>query len=189
MLSSYYRFIKIPFNFFNKDDLDKLVIKELDKSKNKHWNHLTNIFNKDSHEFFSKFQYNIINAELFYTPPYGRLLWHIDMNPPEDFMKINIVWGSKNHKMAWGELVDTNKKYPTSKTEVSSQYIKLDDNEVIPKESITVDKPIIANVGRPHKILNDDINGRWCLSIMLTKNNKRILFKDAIIDLSEYVVN
>jgi len=189
MQSPYYRFIEIPSNFFDKEKITVDLSKNLDKNKNKHWNNLNHFFDASIFSFFSSIDYNLINSELFYTPPYGDLIWHIDMNPPEDFIKINFVWGSTFHYMLWGELKDLSKTRQTSKTEVDTQYIKLSNDEVILKESITIVKPALVNVGRPHKVLNHDKIGRWCLSLILTQNDQRILFENAVRKLSEYVVS
>ena len=189
MRSHYYRFLQFPFEFFNQENLSNEMSKDLDLSKNKHWDKLVDIFNLDTHKLFSKFDYKIINAELFYTAPLGDLVWHIDMNPPEDFMKINFVWGASSHLMLWGELKDPTKIYQTSNTEVASQYIRLADYDVVFKESATINQPVMVNVGRPHKILNRDSVGRWCLSMIITHQNRRILFKDAINTLNEYAAD
>ena len=188
MQSYYYRFLQFPFDFFNQEELSKEMSKNLNLSKNKHWDKLANIFTHDTHELFSKFDYKILNAELFYTAPLGYLGWHIDMNPPEDFIKINFVWGASSHLMLWGELKNPAKIYQTSRTDVASQYIRLVDNDVVFKESLTINQPVIVNVGIPHKILNRDTVGRWCLSMIITHQDRRILFKDAVNTLNEYAV-
>lgn len=189
MQSPYYRFLNLPFDFFDKQSLVEEKSKNLNQYENRHWNNLTEIFYPATHDFFLKFNYKIINAELFYTPPRGELVWHIDMNPPEDFMKINFVWGSDSHMMLWGELKKLDGNYQTSKTRVDTQYIRLNNSDVVLKEGISIDSPTIVNVGKPHKILNYSDSGRWCLSIILTCDDRRILFEDAVDALNEYVVN
>lgn len=189
MLSPYYRFLTLPEIFFDKDQISFDLSKSIDQNKNNHWNQLNYIFNDKIFSFFSSLDCTLINSELFYTPPFGRLPWHIDMNPPEDFVKINYVWGSENHIMCYGETKDTNKIFVTSKTAVNTQYISLDDNEVLNVTAVKINQPVIINAGRPHKIVNFDSTGRWCLSLIITKNDRRILFKDAIEIFSEYVVN
>lgn len=190
MLSNnYYRFLTLPFEFFDQRGLTEQKSKNLNRLRNNHWNNLTEILYPSTYNFFSKFNYKIINVELFYTPPNGELVWHIDMNPPEEFMKINFVWGADSHLMLWGELKNNDRTYQTSKTKVDTQYIRLDDSDVIVKEGISIDKPAIVNVGKPHKILNYSEVGRWCLSIILTYCDQRIMFKDAVYTLNEYVVD
>lgn len=189
MPSNYYRFLNLSTIFFDQDLLTQTISKNLNKFKNNHWDHLDSIIYDSGIDFFSKFDYKIINAELFYTAPNSSIVWHTDMNPPEDFMKINFVWGSDKHLMTWGELKDSNKNYSTSKTKVESQYIRLNADDIIKTESIQIDKPTIINSGKPHRVLNFDERGRWCLSLIIMKDNKRILFKDAINALNEYVVN
>ncbi len=189
MPSPYYRFLNLPDIFFDKDQLSFDLSKNIDRTKNKHWNNLNYVFNDKTFLFFSMLDCSLINSELFYTPPCGKLVWHIDMNPPEDFIKINLVWGSASHDMCWGELRDPAKSYFTSKTEVDTQYIKLSDEEVIQTETVQIIKPALVNIGRPHRILNYSDQGRWCLSSILTHNDQRLLFNDAIRRFNEYVVN
>jgi hypothetical protein len=189
MPSPYYRFVEFPFHFFDQERLASEKSKDLDVHQNNHWNRLVDIFEDSAHDFFSKFNYDITNAELFYTAPKRGLEWHIDMNPPEDFMKINFVWGSESHAMCWGELKNSSSTYETSFTKVSSQYIKLASTDIFLKKMLFVDRPVIVNVGRPHRIYNYSEKGRWCLSMILCAQGKRILFDDAVNTLSEYVVD
>lgn len=188
MLSPYYRLLEIPVEVFDKEKLSTKKSQTIDVHKNYHWNGLVDVLNNEAHNFFSKFNYQVSNVELFYTPPGGILEWHIDMNPPEDFMKINFVWGSESHCMCWGELKNPSKHYETSITRVSSQYIKLTGLDVFLKKTLFINVPTLVNVGKPHKIYNYGENGRWCLSIILCHQGKRIMFADAVNKLSEYVV-
>lgn len=189
MLSPYYRFVRFPFHFFDQEKLTSKKSKNLNIDQNNHWNNLVEVFNDSAHDFFSKFNYEITNAELFYTAPKRELAWHIDMNPPEDFMKINFVWGSESHSMLWGELKNPSITYETSLTKVSSQYIKLTNTDIFLKKTLFIDNPVIVNVGRPHKIYNYSEKGRWCLSMILCSQGRRILFNDAVKALSEYVAD
>jgi len=186
--NNYYRLLNFPFDFFDKEKIEKDMHGNFDPKKNKQWSSLDQYYNSQSREFFKKFDYELINAELFYTPPSGRLKWHIDMNPPEDFIKINFVWGSNNHIMEWGEL-KKNSSMITRKTEVDSQYVSLSENDIISMKKIKIEKSALVNVGRPHRIINYSIEPRWCLCTILSYKSKRIIFDQAISDLSEYVVD
>jgi hypothetical protein len=77
----YYRLLNLPIHFFDRTALTRNLLGTFDNNKNKHWNKIDYIFNESARIFFSNFNYKLINAELFYTPPSGQLLWHIDMNP------------------------------------------------------------------------------------------------------------
>jgi hypothetical protein len=187
-INNYYRLLNLPILCFDKENLETSVLGSFDTNKNKHWTGLSSWFSNEAISFFSKFDYKIINAELFYTPPHGELLWHIDMNPPEDFIKINFVWGSTNHVMEWGELTSSNFTPVVQKTEVNSQYIKLTEKNVSPTKKVQIHNAALVNVGRPHRVLNYSDNARWCFCMILEQNSKRINFQKAVIDLSEYVV-
>jgi len=189
MLSNYYRYLNFSENCFDKEKLVSDLSKDLIKDKNKHWDHLENYFASEIRDLLSTFNYRLINAELFYTAPFDRLPWHVDMNPPEDFIKINFVWGSKLHVMQWGELKNPDIPMETLRTEVESQYAKFHPSQIDPRASITIDKPILVNVGRPHRVVNLSQDGRWCFCMILTCNDRRIFFDDAVKTLNEYVVD
>jgi hypothetical protein len=189
MLSNYYRYLNLPEDSFDKNKLSSDVSIDLDKNRNKHWNRLDNYFTNDIKEWLLKFNYTLTNAELFYTAPFGQLPWHIDMNPPENFVKINFVWGSKNHLMEWGELKNANISIDTFRTEVGSQYSKFTQDQIDSKIAITITKPILVNVGKPHRVVNLSREGRWCFCMILTCNDRRIFFNDAVNTLNEYVLD
>lgn len=187
--NNYYRLLNFPFNFFDKKKIEKDMYGNFDPRKNKQWSSLSQYYNSQSREFFKKFDYELINAELFYTPPLGRLKWHIDMYPPEDFVKINFVWGSTDHVMEWGELKIPTTNMTVSKTEVNTQYVLLNDEDVIDIISVKIGDCALVNVGKPHRIRNFSLRPRWCLCTILTRQSKRILFESAVSDLNEYVVD
>jgi hypothetical protein len=190
MLSNnYYRLLDFPFNFFDKEKIEKDMQGSFDPTKNKQWSSLTRYYNSESREFFKKFNYDLINAELFYTPPLGRLKWHIDMYPPEDFIKINFVWGSTDHVMEWGELKTSTSNMTVSKTEVDTQYVLLNDTDVTSVISVKIRDCALVNIGRPHRIRNLSSRPRWCLCAILTHQSTRIPFTSAAEALNEYVVD
>jgi len=186
MPSPYFNFLTIDFQICDVEFMCS-QLDNFDRSKNKHWNHLKNFISKDIEIFLHKFDIEVLDVELFYTPPHGFLPWHTDMNPPEDFVKINYVWGSLHHLMCYGEIISKDQIFNTSKTEVGSQYIGLQEKDVYNVTAVKINKPTIINAGRPHKILNFDSTSRWCLSLIITKNHRRILFEDALDIFNEYV--
>lgn len=184
----YYKFLDLQFkicdSFYVVESLGNF-----NQSRNKHWDQLFHLVSPEVFTFLKSKNIKLHNVELFYTAPYGQLPWHTDMNPPEDFVKINTVWGSSNHIMCYGEIKDKDRSFITSKTEVNSQYISFNENEIANSLSVIVDKPILINAGRPHKIINYGSDSRWCMSLILTKQERRILFDDALKIFSEYAVD
>lgn len=196
MSLDYYKFVKFPVNCINKDTLlEELSIYDLTVKTTpagrhwRKWGFRTAIITDDFHKLLNSINCEVLEAEVFYTAPYSVLPWHIDMNPPVDNVKLNFVWGSSNHKMNFGEIRDASALELTSTTAAGSQYVEFKPNQVIFKESIQLSQPALINSGRPHNIVNWSPNGRWCLSVILTHNKKRILFNDALKLFSEYVLD
>jgi hypothetical protein len=181
--------LNFPFDFFDKEQIEKDMHDSFDPRRNKQWASLDQYYSLQSRKFFQMFDYELINAELFYTPPFGGLKWHIDMYPPEDFIKINFVWGSTDHVMEWGELKTPGIEMTVSKTEVNTQYALLKDRDVINIVSVKLKECALVNVGRPHRIRNFSSQPRWCLCAILMHNNQRILFRDAVSAFNEYAVD
>lgn len=154
----------------------------------KKWGPDTDIFNSDFNDMLkSKFCY-VSFAELFYTPPGGRLRWHIDTERPSNFIKINFVWGSQNHKMLWGES-NSRKPIHYKFTMSGTKYLDFQDVEITLLEEATIVHPTIVNIGVPHSVVNLDTTPRWCLSVNIHRDGARILFRDAVDIFSEYVLD
>jgi hypothetical protein len=189
LLHKYYKFLSLPFPFFDKEQIELDVNGKFNRFKNKHWNKLNFYFNKKSIDFFNKFNYNLVNAELFYTPPYGQLPWHIDMYPPRDNIKINFIWGSDNHKMEWGEIKNLHEITGIKKTEVGTDYIGFKTSDIKTIDSVKINFAAIVNVGIPHRIINYSNKPRWCFCAILENNYIRVLFDQALTDLKEYIID
>jgi hypothetical protein len=109
-------------------------------------------------------------------------MFHVDINPPRDYVKINFIWGSDHHVMQWGESKSFSQPVPALKTVVGTDYLSYHETEIDIKESLTIENPVLVNVGRPHRVLNYSQSGRWCLCLIprRKKTNQRILFQDAL---------
>lgn len=193
---SYYKFLNLPSNSFNKELLMNelaeydLTIKTTPAGRHwRNWGHRTSLLTNELYTLLDSINCDVLEAEVFYTAPFSILPWHIDMNPPADNTKLNFVWGNANHKMRFGEIADYSTLSTTSTTQAGSQYVEFNDSQVIPKEIVCLYKPALINSGRPHNIVNWSPEGRWCLSVILTHNNNRILFDDAVKMFSEYVLD
>lgn len=194
--SPYYRFINLPENSFNKDTLMTelseydLNIKTTPAGRHwRKWGCRTHLLTDELYAVLDDINCSVLEAEVFYTAPFSVLPWHIDMNPPADNTKLNFVWGNNNHKMRFGEIIDFSALGTTSTTKAGSQYVEFSSTQVNPKDIVCLSKPALINSGRPHSIINWSPEGRWCLSVILTHNNQRILFSDALKLFNEYALD
>ena len=171
-------------------DREKIItsISNFDPTKLSMWKLEEAMFNDYFVNWLSNLGCQIFFTELFYTPPYRNLVWHIDSDKPSEFIKINFIWGSQKHYMQWGELI-SQKSLEVSKTVTNTKYIEFKDYEIRTLESTTINKPAIVNVGVPHRVVNLDNTGRWCLSAIIHNNKGRIQFNDAVDLFNEYVLD
>ena len=198
--NEYCKFLNLPDTFFNKEQLmDDLKHDLLTTGYNngagrhwRNWGYQDTPFNQQAIDWASSLGCVIANAEVFYTKPGGTLSWHVDMNPPGPISKINFVWGSTDdltdHLMEFGDIKNPDVVKPTMATRVNSNYISYETSEITNITPFVLDKPALLNVGRPHRVINRSITGRWCLCLILFKNNKRIMWDDALSLFSEYVL-
>jgi hypothetical protein len=195
MPQDYCRFLNLPGPFFNKDELEDHLKKDLtvysyNNPAGRHWRnwgYKNTPFDQQAHDWAESLGCEIVNAEVFYTKTKGILPWHVDMNPPGPVSKINFVWGSKDHAMEFSEIKNPDAPKPTYFTKVNSNYISYTDSEITDITSFTLDRPSLINVGKPHRIVNNSDVGRWCLCMILKKDNERILWHDALKLLNEYI--
>jgi len=190
----YCKFLKLPEPFFNKEELmEELApggIVTHNSMSGCHWRNWKDTslpFNKAAVEWAASLGCTIINAEAFYTAPGRRLEWHTDKADP--FVKINFVWGSKNHTMDFAEVKNPVVAKDEAFTSVDSGYFSYRRSELTGITSFTVDKPALLNIGKPHRVTNFDNAGRWCLCMLIWKDNKRLLWNEALELLSEYVLD
>ena len=194
MLSNpYYRLLNFPICFDQAKLEQELssgkLLFENDHWKKPEWIGRTTVISDEIHAWlWETFKCTVINIEVFFTAPFRGRGWHLDMNPPNDFVKINYVWGDPlKSEMQWG--ISQTERDLVSSTTAGTQYVGYRNDEVVLDKTIVFDKPVLVNVGRPHRITNYSNQGRWCLCIVLGYNNKRILFQDAVNIFSEYVLD
>ena len=192
-MSEYYRFVNLPKNFINADVLDAYY-KIANLKRFGHWRlegEKLNIISNEVMDWFKKMGCSVTVGEIFYTPPNNNLSWHIDGSKDGhifDYVKFNFVWSDHNtHYMQWGKLVDPSRKPSISYNATGSSQMIFNSPEIIETKSVTANKPILVNVGVPHRVINDGDTGRWCLCLIPKKNDARISFNDALKIFSEYV--
>lgn len=194
-LNEYCRFLNLPDTFFDKEQLTDELKKDLVVYNNqagrhwRNWGYQNTPFNQQATEWAASLGCVIANAEVFYTKPKGILPWHVDMNPPGSISKINFVWGATDHVMEFGNIKNPDIPKFSMSTRVNSNYLSYDPAEISNITPFVLDKPALLNVGRPHRVVNNSDVGRWCLCLILFKDNKRILWNDAMTLFSEYVVD
>lgn len=191
----YYRLLNIPLECCDFKSLEFELSQGKTLYRNDHWKKpnwsykTPVIFNSYQDWLWNCFECELANIEVFYTAPNSIRPWHIDMNPPADYVKINYIWGDTDgSEMQFGEPI-TDKTLVTEKTSVGTPYVPYSTNEVEFKTSIHITKPILANIGRPHRVVNHSSTGRWCLCLVLWKDKNRLLFPQALELFNEYVLD
>lgn len=105
-------------------------------------------------------------AEAFYTPPNIELGIHIDARDPlgVDRVKINWIYGAPASKMVWYEPVDPNDLGEDHVTPGGTVSRKFDKNKLHKVVETTLVSPCLLKVSRPHAVVNDTAEKRWCFS-------------------------
>jgi hypothetical protein len=192
--NNYFRYLQIDFPF-DKKAVSEELLNEIKFSNKIHmwkkWGFRDSVFSDSFHNWLNNLGCYVANAEIFYIPLNKQLEWHIDMYPPNNFVKINFVWNSDNHVMMWGECTDQYRKNSVSLTQMNTEYVSYEEKEIKLLEMIRISEkfPSLVNVGIPHKVINSSFFPRWCFSVIPHFNNKRILFDDAIIIFKDYIIN
>jgi hypothetical protein len=184
--------LNISDNCFDKETFVKELSKDFDPTKFhiwKNWGLRTDLFYKEFTDWLDKHNCYVFFAEAFYTPPGGRMMWHIDTELPSNFIKINFVWGSNNHIMQWGECINPSKSLTPEITNANTNYLKFTNSEIKIIDSTVIKNPTIVNIGVPHRVINNDRTGRWCLSVNIHREGSRIPFPIATSIFSEYVLD
>ena len=139
--------------------------------------------------WLARFNLSIKRIEIFHTEPLKTTGWHIDMNPPSDYVKINWVYEKGISYMEWGE-EHFNSLPETKITMAGTSYLRLQSDAVDMMCSHHLQGPTLVNVGYPHRVVNEKNSDRWCLSAIVwnKKNNSRLLWDDALKLLENYLI-
>jgi len=195
-MSKFYKFLNIPMGI-NEEYLSKIwTIDSLDKHSQKRIENpddISNVFTKDVFELLEKLKCTVAVSEAFYTPPLSKIRWHTDVSgysPVFDYVKINFVWTkSLHHEMQWGENKNKDFSPEIGYNKVGSPHLIYEDEDMNIVDRVLVDRPILVNVGRPHRVVNSSAHGRYCLCLIPKKNDKRISFEESLDLFSEYVAD
>lgn len=184
---NFYQPLDIPFECYDKDAVMQIT-ENFDPSKFYIWKVDLSVFSDSLNTFLNSAGCKIFYSELFHTPAFRNLVWHIDTDTPSDIMRLNFVWGSKKHLMQWGEPVRKqydNNVFPTVTGTVS---INFKEHEIKTVESYCINSPTIVHVGVPHRVVNYDNASRFCLSVNIHAGDEKLMFNRAKELFSEYML-
>jgi hypothetical protein len=192
-MSNYYKFVNVPDVFFDAVSLE-VELAELVKVRNNtagtqvcKWGEQESPFNKQAHDWINSLGLTLRRSLVFYTRPGNKLHWHDD-GEHGDFVKFNFVWGSDNHVMQFGETVLDRSEYPLLKNSAGTYYTLYRDTDLKNVESVKIDKPVLFNGNTPHQVINYGATPRWCLSMILGKDNSRLTWSDALVVFNDFIV-
>lgn len=185
----YFLPLTISDNFFEKEKLvSNLNFDPKEFFMTRQWFDRTDLLSDEFHQWLDSVGCRVFFAEVFYTPPGGKMIWHIDTEAPSNFVKINFVWGSKHHAMQWAvpiKELDKTEEF----TSANTKYLSFSQEELRIVATTKIETPTVVNIGTPHRVINNDRTGRWCLSVNIHKDGNRIAIEEAKRLFSEYVLD
>lgn len=130
----------------------------------------------------------IQRLEIFHTQPNRTTGWHIDMNPPQDWIKINWIYETGVSYMEWGD-ADIEKPLISQISAGGTSYVKFEPNNVRTNYRHSFRGPTLINSGRPHRVSNNKSTDRWCLSAIpwYTDKRCRVGWNDAVQIFKDYI--
>jgi hypothetical protein len=137
--------------------------------------------NSDFVEYLKELGLRIGSAEVFYVTKNHASGIHIDGNIITDKIKLNYIYGGINSTMNWympNELT-SGKLFTTIH---GDGYMLYDKTEVHQVHEAKLENSYLVQVGVPHNVLNYgvDTQERWCLSLVLYHESKRLTMDKAI---------
>jgi hypothetical protein len=136
--------------------------------------------------WLNTFDLAVAYSEAFYTPPGMTLGIHTDgrdkSGPYSNRCKINWIYGAPTSVMKWFAPISdeyTGIDHVTKAGTVSRVFEKHMIKEVF---SSKLKSPSLLNVGRPHTVVNDTPEQRWCFSYTIRnlRNGGILQWSDAI---------
>lgn len=128
----------------------------------------------------------IHRIDFFYKEPREPLSEiHID-GQKGDYAKINWIYGGKNSKMIWYDIINETEK-DFSHTIENGAYTSFQLNEVTPVYENDLLQPSLVQVGVPHAIYNPH-EVRYCISLVLKNKHRRLQMSEACTLLKDYLL-
>ena len=151
--------------------------------------------------FLTKLGIVIDHIEIFRSIPNMFTPLHTDVSQlpstPGDFVKLNYVYGGKDSVMNWWSVndgvnhtVSINAENNTGGIDAEpikgeSHAYKFEDLTWL--HSSSIGHPSIVQVGIPHNVQNRE-EERYCLSVVLLKDGKRLTMSDAKAIFAQYII-
>jgi hypothetical protein len=181
--------IKIPINCNTTLLKSKFPV---DENTYGHWtsdkeNHIW--LSEEFEDWLRGLNLHIQRCEIFHTESNRVTGWHIDMNPPRDWVKINWVFEEGTSSMEWSEL-DPGHPLITKVSVAGTNYVSFDPKKTETKAKKILIGPTLINAGQPHRVDNRKNTDRWCLSTIPWHSDKqcRVLWKDAVNIFQDYLI-
>ena len=166
--------------------------------------HSTLVLNSKYIVFLLKLGLVIDHIEIFHSTPNMFTPIHSDIGQvpftPGDIVKLNYVYGGKDSVMNWWEPIAgaTHTLSPTRNNDENSpgsipagpiigesHGYKVKDLNWL--HSSSIGHPSIVQVGIPHNVQNRE-EERYCLSVVLLKDGKRLTMSDAKAIFAQYII-
>jgi len=114
---------------------------------------------------------------------------HVDAdNGHGDFPKINWVYGNQECPMIWYKEKDPTQPKVEEIMAAGTGYYRIDPNGVEELDRTFVKTPTIIQAGVPHTVINDSGKARWCVSIVLMKDDHLLTFDELVKEFKDYAV-
>lgn len=178
----YKNFIDIPNISCNLELLSKRFSLASNQYFHKVFDHENHIWlSLEFEQWLQQFGLHIQRLEIFHTEADRITGWHTDMNPPQDWVKINWVYEDGTSYMEWAEL-NINGPLISRPLIAGTSYVRFEPENTHMVCRYNLKGPTLINSGRPHRIDNSKSTDRWCLSTIPWHTDKkcRVLWKDAV---------
>jgi hypothetical protein len=118
-------------------------------------------------------------AEIFCTPPSGSCPIHIDApdgTGPQ--AKMNFAYGGAGSLMRWYEPIDPS-RIINNTTPMGTSSVILESNNGRVIDTAAIGQPSIINAGVYHDVINPSNEPRWCLSLVMQYQGRRMGWETA----------
>jgi hypothetical protein len=155
-----------------------------------HWTLKTQDLNPKFLEIVNNKLLRVIHVEVFKTN-FFHPTWaiHIDAdNGLGDVPKINWVYGNQECPMIWYKEKDPTHRTEQKITATGTGYYTFDADTVEEIDRTFIKTPTIIQSGIPHTVINQSGKTRWCVSIVLKKEDELLTFDQLVKEFSDYAV-
>jgi hypothetical protein len=135
---------------------------------------------------------DVFSAEIFRNNSSYDNCIHVDAIPGlqlDDLPKINFVFGNKECPMVWYKELVPKKRNDIKPTAVGSGYYEFPIDSVQEIDRTYIRSCCIVQAGVPHTVINNSLRDRYCISIVVTKENNYFSFDQLVDEFKEYIVN